>query len=687
VATLDLPSFDSQLSALAWQGLVNRAGPQLYLQNPRFDAVDGADLDLLWLRHLHQRKGFTLAAANGSSLCDLLRLRAAPPRLVVHDAVGGGEPEPARFGAGADLDGARYAAMSYASSIGGLPVSASMLRRGAAGDSRFSCLLKYCVAANFSGVFKSEQSAYGLVTDLVAAGALNRSLFVAALDPNSTMAGGWLDPSSYTSVDLGFREHAAVINLSPSPTAPAQRALFDAFLSAMHLRATLVGWTWTENDMCSILTRTGSRAVDGAPNLSLWRGVPTNGTPRLPASRRVDGLDRTKVYIIFQTGAGDTATNAIAGINGMWHQPERGSVPLSWGVDPLVGHMFPAIWEFYATTATKNDTFFAETAGAGYAWPFHFPASPHAATLEAFYTEVGELMALYGPASGLLDLWEDDNRSKVARAIRASGGRIRAVTRPPLAAGVNVGNGSAEGALNGAIQSFGGKKTPYIASARPLWYSVLNGSSNPGDDGLGELEARILGAAAALPTRPLFLSIQSLGFKAERKPLTAWGGLLAAAVAMAQRLDSSRFEVVGADDLVALATEAVRDAAPDDDTNPVSTFGGAESFRIKTDDGGILEGNSLSSVQHDDDDDDDDDNAVTTPDKVSVTIPSLQIPVMTGVTPEYRCFDEVWEAQRQLNAQHVLYGPYFVYPRYDIQVARAVLPFLVEHTFILNVLD
>ena len=58
-------------------------------------------------------------------------------------------------------------------------------------------------------------------------------------------------------------------------------------------------------------------------------------------------------------------------MSGMWSQPLRGSVPMAWGCDPLVGHMFPAIWEFYATTATANDTFFAETAGAHRAPSIH----------------------------------------------------------------------------------------------------------------------------------------------------------------------------------------------------------------------------------------------------------------------------------------------------------------------------
>ena len=41
VGTLEQPSLDAELAALAWQGLLNRAAPALYLRSPAFDAEDG----------------------------------------------------------------------------------------------------------------------------------------------------------------------------------------------------------------------------------------------------------------------------------------------------------------------------------------------------------------------------------------------------------------------------------------------------------------------------------------------------------------------------------------------------------------------------------------------------------------------------------------------------------------------
>jgi hypothetical protein len=56
-----------------------------------------------------------------------------------------------------------------------------------------------------------------------------------------------------------------------------------------------------------------------------------------------------------------------------WLDPRRGSVPIAWGIDPLILDVSPGLLDFYARTSTPNDTFFAGTAGAGYAYPWSMP--------------------------------------------------------------------------------------------------------------------------------------------------------------------------------------------------------------------------------------------------------------------------------------------------------------------------
>ena len=63
----------------------------------------------------------------------------------------------------------------------------------------------------------------------------------------------------------------------------------------------------------------------------------------------------------------------------------------------------------------------------------------------------------------------------------------------------------------------------------------------------------------------------------------------------------------------------------------------------------------------------------------SVTIPSLQGVVMPTLDPEYVYFNDSWDALRQLNAQLMLFGPWFVYPRYAIQELWPPSPHLCGH--------
>ena len=65
--------------------------------------------------------------------------------------------------------------------------------------------------------------------------------------------------------------------------------------------------------------------------------------------------------------------------------------------------------------------------------------------------------------------------------------------------------------------------------------------------------------------------------------------------------------------------------------------------------------------------------------RLSATIPSLQGVVMPTLDPEYLYFNQSWDALQQLNAQLMLFGPWFVYPRYAIQELWPPSPHLCGH--------
>lgn len=83
-----------------------------------------------------------------------------------------------------------------------------------------------------------------------------------------------------------------------------------------------------------------------------------------------------KIYVAFMINEGDSLKcHATLGNQAGWMQPERGRVPINWGMDPYLHEAFPGLISYYYATATTNDYFFAAASGWGYAHPDRMPAN------------------------------------------------------------------------------------------------------------------------------------------------------------------------------------------------------------------------------------------------------------------------------------------------------------------------
>lgn len=83
----------------------------------------------------------------------------------------------------------------------------------------------------------------------------------------------------------------------------------------------------------------------------------------------------SKVYVCFAVNEGDTLKYLTGLMNGGgWLQSQRGSIPINWGMDPLLYEKFPGLVSHYYKTATPNDYFFSAPSGWGYLAPFMLPA-------------------------------------------------------------------------------------------------------------------------------------------------------------------------------------------------------------------------------------------------------------------------------------------------------------------------
>ena len=95
---------------------------------------------------------------------------------------------------------------------------------------------------------------------------------------------------------------------------------------------------------------------------------------------------------MFETNEGDTPRAVVSAMASAWAQPERGSAPIAWAMDPVLAERFPALWDHFAATATANDSFVAAVGGAGYVYLNQLSR----AQLRRYGERVGALTAMYG---------------------------------------------------------------------------------------------------------------------------------------------------------------------------------------------------------------------------------------------------------------------------------------------------
>lgn len=119
--------------------------------------------------------------------------------------------------------------------------------------------------------------------------------------------------------------------------------------------------------------------VSGVPNTSFFARLPASAPPfrqKRPPPDPAKLAVENRIYVTFMVNEGDTLKTAATFMGfGAWLQPERGSVPINWGIMPnlLVSH--PWLMSYYYRTMTENDFFFAAPSGWGYAHPGFLPAA------------------------------------------------------------------------------------------------------------------------------------------------------------------------------------------------------------------------------------------------------------------------------------------------------------------------
>lgn len=273
-------------------------------------------------------------------------------------------------------------------------------------------------------------------------------------------------------------------------------------------------------------------------NLSFWAHVPADPAIRLPQVRHVAHLE-PKVYINFSGASGDVMQQPSGLMSGLWPDPARGSVPITWGMNPLLADMAPAMIEFFARSATPMDSFWAGPSGAGYTAPSAMPE----AALKVYAAETRRCIRSSG-MSPAVDYWDSAQPINFKR------------NHTPLIADLPSGDppiglfSSCAWRNPANILNFWTEEgVPVIIpdlTLFGLWEDPKSGVDVTSDEAQARgIAQRILAVADQRKVVPLFLT---LNIRWRPKIFAMVAGLLPA----------ERFQVVGMPDFIALAQEAGR---------------------------------------------------------------------------------------------------------------------------------
>ena len=233
--------------------------------------------------------------------------------------------------------------------------------------------------------------------------------------------GTWIhsDPQSNATVanlDWAIQQGAFIMNFAtPGNPATEVNPLFAIALANMEPLFSLYGWSDNEFGLVWMTTQSGAspngtagnpRAGGGGavfcsfatPNLSFWRIMPLpNGLTRarpLPVFDRGTPLNTSMSYVLLETNEGDTPRIVVSAFSKSWTDPRRGTLPVSWSIDPVLAEEFPALFDHFAATAGANDSFISGPGGCGYV----YYGTMSDAQIQTFAARCGRLMRDYGPA-------------------------------------------------------------------------------------------------------------------------------------------------------------------------------------------------------------------------------------------------------------------------------------------------
>jgi hypothetical protein len=375
-------SIDEITLAECMQGLVNRSGPTIYYTCVDYNnSVGSPYISYIWLNYLTNASpnGLGMVVTNEANLAAMItqaRNRGVINGLVVYNST--------------DSENEVPIALTLCAQLGGLPVTTTITNYQSPGllNKGNNCFAGLPVLTNISGKWSTRLAACRSETNLLAASSTNECFYDGA-----QWYGPTSDASSNSCCESGFggRDYAVKLNAFlfdyPINNANWQSAgygpLFTNVMNHLHVPAAVFGvWPGYGDDVSGdnngegfttpLVSSFGNYWCESheVMNLSYLSGIPVSSTNlylRRPPHHLT--LDKTKYYVLFQSDGGDTYDVAydMPGNTG-WNSVDRGTVPISWGMNPSQSQRFPVYLQWLNTFASSKDTYFGGCGGVGYTW-------------------------------------------------------------------------------------------------------------------------------------------------------------------------------------------------------------------------------------------------------------------------------------------------------------------------------
>ncbi len=156
---------------------------------------------------------------------------------------------------------------------------------------------------------------------------------------------------------------------------PEQLASTQRVLAAAPRGIPILGWfdspTLTEENAFVQLASGYGKPIFGSeavPNLSVLTAYGRNVVRSQPAPPAAPALEN-KTYVVVAVPDGDNLDFVAGRMRTLWAEPQRGTLPVAWSLSPLLADLAPPYLDYYYSTATANDRFVMGPSGAGYLYP------------------------------------------------------------------------------------------------------------------------------------------------------------------------------------------------------------------------------------------------------------------------------------------------------------------------------